>query len=1012
MKKICICFLVSLLLIGMLPGMAAEKLNLLENGSFEMASGGIPSFWTLSGGEAGKEFTLIEDAADGKTAIKLHSENGKSIFIANFVRDLIPGETYTVTGKVKLPEGSESFAAKVEQVASNGVYVHQKDYAFDYMRRGKRWQDFSFEFQVTNETHTSNILLRSLKGAEIHFDNIRVTGRVEPSVQTCEFVETLPDAPNLVENGGFEIKEGNGAAGWKAHGGNWDGLATIVEEEGRGNVLRLADYGSKNPWGMQLIKNLEEGATYQVTAELKTMSVAGKVRFKTEFYKDNTHSSTTMVTQGERPAFVPTKGEWHKVATTFTIPVGANSLCLYPRMYGAGEVYYDNIEMKMVTKAPYLHIGSDAFVYPDWEKAEAYADFNDAVYEKEAGSAIAFTLLDGDKVLDKAIAKDTEYAIYAFDTNLLAEKAKKYIIRMAYVGADGKVIASYDEPIYKYDRPSRLTKDGRFITADGTPIQISMGYHPSMDHVADAKEIGINALQINANVALEGTKTRLDKLWENGIYAFLELYGNMKPAAHPDNIEHTIEVVNTFKDHPAVLGYMVMDEPFLNDPTCYEHLRNSYKLFRDLDPEKPVYMVECQREWLYKSVTTCDIAAIDPYPGKKPYQTHVADFTRAAERVNTHNKPIMHILQCHVWEGWQPEPQNMRHMAYQAFFAGASAVGYYPLSDKGGLLYDNAKTRKGFLYEGVKFFMQEEYEDAFRTFVTEEYPSLSELSSDRHAVWHKAYIKDGSIYVVLLNRTENEQTVSVPLTSGGVTVGDFTAVGADLLERDSIQGTGTLTVSLKPFDVVRYKIETDMPISAELLSQSAFTDVAEYAWAEKAIGAMSSIGVTDVTSGTYKPGEAITRGAFAMFLVRALGLSNEPAAQFADVDPSAAYAKELAIGRGAGILNGIGNDLYSPEAQITRQEMMTIIARGMNLTGEADLSRFSDNDKIADWAKASVSAMVESGLIAGNADGTLQPLGNTTRAEAAVIMERIITATNTAEVKYVDYAVPWLDGKL
>ncbi|MBE7063143.1 MAG: S-layer homology domain-containing protein, partial [Ruminococcaceae bacterium] len=123
----------------------------------------------------------------------------------------------------------------------------------------------------------------------------------------------------------------------------------------------------------------------------------------------------------------------------------------------------------------------------------------------------------------------------------------------------------------------------------------------------------------------------------------------------------------------------------------------------------------------------------------------------------------------------------------------------------------------------------------------------------------------------------------------------------------------------------------------------------------------------------------------------AAGLTNEAGEQFADVDPAAEYAKELAIGRAAGILNGIGENKYNPEVPITRQELMTIISRGLALGGAADISAFSDSSLVSDWAMQHVSAMIASGLIKGNADGTLNPLGNTTRAETAVICHRILT---------------------
>ncbi|MBE7063694.1 MAG: S-layer homology domain-containing protein, partial [Ruminococcaceae bacterium] len=106
------------------------------------------------------------------------------------------------------------------------------------------------------------------------------------------------------------------------------------------------------------------------------------------------------------------------------------------------------------------------------------------------------------------------------------------------------------------------------------------------------------------------------------------------------------------------------------------------------------------------------------------------------------------------------------------------------------------------------------------------------------------------------------------------------------------------------------------------------------------------------------------------------------------------YAAEIAIGRALGILKGTGDDLYNPNAEISRQDLMVICARGMRAVKaleEGGNMDFSDTEAIADYAVLDIAAVVRAGIVRGNADGTLNPLGNTTRAEAAVIMDRIAT---------------------
>ncbi|MBR2877736.1 MAG: S-layer homology domain-containing protein, partial [Clostridia bacterium] len=59
------------------------------------------------------------------------------------------------------------------------------------------------------------------------------------------------------------------------------------------------------------------------------------------------------------------------------------------------------------------------------------------------------------------------------------------------------------------------------------------------------------------------------------------------------------------------------------------------------------------------------------------------------------------------------------------------------------------------------------------------------------------------------------------------------------------------------------------------------------------------------------------------------------------------------------------------------------------MVSNAWIESFTDSGAISDYAVEAIAAMIENSIVRGNGDGTVNPLGNTTRAEAAVIMERI-----------------------
>ncbi|MDF2926190.1 MAG: hypothetical protein K0R57_5104, partial [Paenibacillaceae bacterium] len=89
-----------------------------------------------------------------------------------------------------------------------------------------------------------------------------------------------------------------------------------------------------------------------------------------------------------------------------------------------------------------------------------------------------------------------------------------------------------------------------------------------------------------------------------------------------------------------------------------------------------------------------------------------------------------------------------------------------------------------------------------------------------------------------------------------------------------------------------------------------------------------------------------------------------------------------------------------PEEKITREQAVVILARAMAVTkleakataadGRELLKLFSDADQVSEWAKASVHAGLETGLISGRSADELAPQANITRAEVAALIQRML----------------------
>lgn len=175
-----------------------------------------------------------------------------------------------------------------------------------------------------------------------------------------------------------------------------------------------------------------------------------------------------------------------------------------------------------------------------------------------------------------------------------------------------------------------------------------------------------------------------------------------------------------------------------------------------------------------------------------------------------------------------------------------------------------------------------------------------------------------------------------------------------------------------------------------------FEDIADYAWAKKSIEVMASKGIINgVSQISFAPGSNIKRADFTMLLVKSLGLTAKADSDFTDVSKDAYYYEAIGIAKKFGLVKGLGDNTFAPEAEITRQEMFVIAARAMKAAKklsrsgtDADIATFTDKAEIADYAVSDIATLVKEGIVKGS-DSRVNPLGNTTRAEAAVLIYRL-----------------------
>lgn len=103
-------------------------------------------------------------------------------------------------------------------------------------------------------------------------------------------------------------------------------------------------------------------------------------------------------------------------------------------------------------------------------------------------------------------------------------------------------------------------------------------------------------------------------------------------------------------------------------------------------------------------------------------------------------------------------------------------------------------------------------------------------------------------------------------------------------------------------------------------------------------------------NGLFDPNANMTRAEFATIITRGLGLVPENTGVFTDVMPDQWYASYIGTANKYGIVNGIGGGLFNPSGTITRQEAGTMVARAAKLCGmDTELSPSITRDMLAQF---------------------------------------------------------------
>ena len=220
------------------------------------------------------------------------------------------------------------------------------------------------------------------------------------------------------------------------------------------------------------------------------------------------------------------------------------------------------------------------------------------------------------------------------------------------------------------------------------------------------------------------------------------------------------------------------------------------------------------------------------------------------------------------------------------------------------------------------------------------------------------------------NNKQSQQQASRPSSSGG---------GG---------GFGNKTVYTKQEETV--STEKTEEVSAQDTVKLPFNDIADCAWAHEDIKSLYDKGiVSGVAADSFEPNRPVTRAEFVKMMVVAFNISanNEAIFAFDDISRDMWCYPYVEVAYRSGIVSGKDKNHFGAAETITRQDAAVMIARVLGITSTSKGS-FSDVNAVSDYATSSVAAVAEAGIMNGMENGNFEPMGTTTRAQAATIISR------------------------
>ncbi len=176
-----------------------------------------------------------------------------------------------------------------------------------------------------------------------------------------------------------------------------------------------------------------------------------------------------------------------------------------------------------------------------------------------------------------------------------------------------------------------------------------------------------------------------------------------------------------------------------------------------------------------------------------------------------------------------------------------------------------------------------------------------------------------------------------------------------------------------------------------------FKDMADFPWAKEAVGFLADIGVVKgVDWRIFKPADFTSKADFMIMVKRFTGIEGQPETNiYSDIKPSDYYADAVGTVSKYGLVKGTSGTEFKPKDNITRQEVISVLAGILERLGKLEksnlsiLDSFIDEDFVSPYAREYMADFIGMGIVSGDDRKKLNPVEPITRAEVCVLIKKV-----------------------